>query len=581
MRGMQFEVRSHDIPDNVAEELRGFSPLVRVLLYGRGIATADEAEVFLNPSYERDVRDPFLIHDMERAVERVLSAMKESEHIIVYGDYDCDGIPGSVILHDLFAKLGYESRTHYIPHRHTEGYGLNKKAVESFAESGAKLVITVDCGITDIAEVEYANTLGLDVIITDHHLPIKNENGEDVLPPAYAVLNSKKACDDYHDDMLCGAGVAWKLAQAILFCARERGITNIPDGWEKWMLDMAGLSTIADMVPLRKENRALAHFGLTVLRKSPRVGLRALLNRARVMQEHLAEDDVAFTVAPRINAASRMDTPFDAFRLLASTDPREAEELAEKLSRLNDERKLAVARIMKEVKKEIAERAENDVIVIGNPLWRVGVLGIVASNIVEEYGRPAFVWGREGAHIIKGSCRSDGSVNVVELMRAATKDIFLDAGGHEFSGGFSVSHERIHLVEDALIAAYARVKKEKPHDEEIIADAELTVADITWDTYNEIARLAPFGEGNPKPLFAFHNVSVGGVRFFGKEREHIGIDIIDGTRTAPAISFFGVKNPALSSLQKDDIVSILAHMEKSMFRNRPELRLRIVDIKTT
>ncbi len=576
---MKYSVFTEEIPVRIEAEFSSYPPLMRTLLYRRGLHTRADAEKFLAPDYERDIRDPFLIHDMDRAVARIFVAIRAQEHIVVYGDYDCDGIPGSVVLHDFFKKIGYESRTHYIPHRHSEGYGLNIAAVEQFAKDNATLLITVDCGITDMKEVARAEELGINVIVTDHHLPLKDVDGKDMLPLAHAVLNSKKICDDYHDDMLCGAGVAWKLVQALLTRGREEKMIDVPDGWEKWLLDMAGLSTIADMVPLRKENRALAHFGLTVLRKSKRLGLRALLKRARIAQEHLTEDDIAFMIAPRINAASRMGVPLDAFRLLATDDETEAETLAEALTKLNDERKLAVARIMKEVKKEIAEREIKSVIVIGNPAWRVGVLGIVANNMMEEYQRPVFVWGREGSEHIKGSCRSDGSVSVVELMHAVNKGVFIDAGGHEFSGGFSVSHEHIHLVEDALISAYARVKKEKINDKELIADAELLIKEVTWNTYETIARLAPFGEGNSKPLFAFHEVVISGVRFFGKAREHVGLDLTDGERTVPAISFFGAKNAALSSVSKGDTISFLAHMEKSMFKNRPELRLRIVDIK--
>ncbi len=576
---MKYSLFAETIPTDVLKELSPYSSLMQTLLYRRGLHTRTDADTFITPDYERDIRDPFAIHDMERAVMRILSAIRAGEHIVIYGDYDCDGIPGSVVLHDFFKKIGYESRTHYIPHRHTEGYGLNVAAVEQFAKDGAKLLITVDCGITDTKEVARAEELGMNVIITDHHLPLTDPNGDDLLPPAFAVLNSKKICDEYHDDMLCGAGVAWKLVQALIARGREEKMIDVPDGWEKWLLDMAGLSTIADMVPLRKENRALAHFGLTVLRKSKRPGLRALLNRARVAQEHLTEDDVGFMIAPRINAASRMGVPLDAFRLLATDDAGEAEALAESLTKLNDERKLAVARIMKEVKKEMENREIKSVIVIGNPLWRVGVLGIAASNIVEEYGRPAFVWGREGSEHIKGSCRSDGSVNVVELMRAVSLDTFLDVGGHEFSGGFSVSHEKIHLVEDEIVDAYMRVKKET-HEKEIpVADATLSPNDISWDIYNEIAQLAPFGEGNPKPLFLCENVLVKKVRLFGKAREHIGLDIDAENKTIPAIGFFLAGDPRVADIGENSRISLLAHLEKSMFRNRPELRLRIVDIE--
>jgi len=576
---MQNSVFKEELPDHAKQELSTYSPLMRTLLFRRGIHTRADAEIFLTPDYERDIRDPFAIHDMDLAVGRILSAIRTKEHIIVYGDYDCDGIPGSVVLHDFFKKIGYESRTHYIPHRHEEGYGLNIAAVEQFAKDGAKLLITVDCGITDMVEVARAEELGINVIVTDHHLPLTNSKGEDLLPPAYAVLNSKKENDSYHDDMLCGAGVAWKLVQALIIRGQEQKIIDVPLGWEKWLLDMAGLSTIADMVPLKKENRALAHFGLRVLRKSKRVGLRSLLRRAHIAQEHLTEDDIAFMIAPRINAASRMGVPLDAFRLLSTENETEANTLADALIQLNDERKLAVARIMKEVKKEIANREIKSVIVIGNPLWRVGVLGIAANNIVEEYGRPAVMWGREGSHVIKGSCRSDGSVNVVDLMHAVPEGIFLNAGGHEFSGGFSVAHEKIHLLEEEIVSAYERVKKDTIIKTVPIPDATLLVEDISWDMYNEISQLAPFGVGNAKPLFLLEDVLVKNIRVFGKTREHIGIDLDAKGNIIPAIGFFLAGDARIVDVSTGARVTLLAHLEKSVFRGRPELRLRIVDIE--
>jgi single-stranded-DNA-specific exonuclease len=323
--------------EDIKENLKVYSELTQTLLFNRNITSEEEAEIFLNPDYERDIYDPFLIMGMERAVERILSAIENEEKIVIYGDYDCDGIPGSVVLHDFFKKIGYKDFENYIPHRHEEGYGFHAHAVEEFAKEGVGLVITVDCGITDVDAVKRADELGIDVIITDHHLP------QETLPPAFVILNSKQKEDTYPDDMLCGAGVAWKLVQALLARGRKEKIFDVSDGWEKWLLDMAGLSTIADMVPLLKENRALAHFGLKVLRKSPRPGLQKLLRKAKVAQVHLTEDDVGFMIAPRINAASRMDVPMEAFRLLSTDDEIVAGELSEHLHNINNERKLSVA----------------------------------------------------------------------------------------------------------------------------------------------------------------------------------------------------------------------------------------------
>jgi len=561
--------------NDISEKLKAYSELTQILLSNRGIVSAQEAEIFLNPDYERDVHDPFLILGMERAVGRILSAVENKEKIVIYGDYDCDGIPGSVILHDFFKKIGYKNFENYIPHRHKEGYGMHLHAVEQFAGSETKLVITVDCGITNVKEVKRANELGIDVIITDHHIP-----GE-ILPPAYAILNSKQEDDTYPDDMLCGAGVAWKLVSALLQKGKEKSISwrvEINDGWEKWLLDMAGLSTIADMVPLKKENRMFAHFGLKVLRKSPRPGLQKLLKKAGSSQAHLTEDDIGFTIAPRINAASRMDVPMRAFDLLSSNDETEAGDLTNHLHKINDERKHVVAGIAKEIKKNLKDRELRDVIVIGNPKWRVGVLGIAANNIMEEFGRPTFVWGREGSENIKGSCRSDGSINLVELMNSTSEELFVDIGGHELAGGFSISHEKIHLLEDELVKSYKNMKK-AVKEENITIDKKMTLDDVDWRTYKEIEKLAPFGVGNSKPLFLFEDILLADIKMFGKEKNHLHLHFKNSRGSGvSAIGFFMNAGSFETKLEVDKKINLIASFEKSVFRGRQELRLRIVDV---
>ncbi|MEK7118747.1 MAG: single-stranded-DNA-specific exonuclease RecJ [Patescibacteria group bacterium] len=551
---------------------KALHPLTKILLEKRGIVDSLAQERFLYPDYERDTNDPFLILNMERAVLRILSAMKRGERIVIYGDYDCDGIPGSVILHDVFTKIGYKNFLNYIPHRHTEGYGLNCAAVEQFAADGTALVITVDCGITDIDEVALAQRLGIDVIVTDHHLP------QAILPTAYAVINSKQEEDTYPDPMLCGAGVAFKLAQAIL---RRGNFPDVGDGWEKWLLDMAGLSTIADMVPLQNENRVLAYYGLKVLRKSPRPGLQALLREAGIDQRYLTEEDVGFTIGPRINAASRMDVPLRAFELLATSDPEDAGVRAKHLAVLNGERKLAVARMMKEAKKVLREREIREVIVVGNPSWKVGVVGIVANQLAEVFDRPVFVWGREGSKEIKGSCRSDGRVNLVELMVAVKDGIFIDRGGHEFSGGFSVSHEHIHLLEDALVEAHGHIPKKESETKEIMFDAELSLDEVNEETFRAIDLLAPFGEGNHKPKFLFRDTQIEFVALFGKEKNHLKLIFKNSSGgKIEAIGFFLTPSDFPGAdVRNGGTIDLVSTFEKSYFRNRPELRLRIVDIQ--
>ncbi len=479
------------------------SKFLEKILEKRGITDDKDIEAFLNPDYEKDLHDPFLMHDMERACVRLYEAIDNGEKIVVYADYDCDGIPGAVILADLFRLVNYANYEVYIPQRNSEGYGLNLSAIKQFAEREVKLLITIDLGITAVAEVAQAEVDGIDVIITDHHLP------QEILPRAYAILNPKvdnptKGGTSYPEKMLCGAGVVFKFAQA--FIKKYGELYKINAGAEKWMLDMAGLATLSDMVPLLGENRAIAYYGLKVLRKSPRVGLVGLLKKMNIDQRHLTEDDVGFMLTPRLNAASRMDDPMRAYELLSTDDEGQAKDLANHLSGINDERKSLVAGIMREVHKKLNIRETREVIVIGSPDWRVGVLGLVAGKMSDTYKRPVFVWGRDENDLIKGSCRSDGSVSVVELMTEAGEH-FIDFGGHELAGGFTVHNDKIHFLEEALSVSYLKVQrpiKESENNPDLIGDFSL----VSMKNWKELDKLAPFGFGNPKPVFLFESVVI-------------------------------------------------------------------------
>src|SRR3989344_5887205 len=551
---------------NTKDEFAHYPQLAQTLLRNRGITTKDDADRFLNPSYERDVNDPFLMQGIERAVLRILKAMETQEKIVIFGDYDCDGIPGSVILHDFFKKIGYDNVHVYIPHRHNEGYGMNIPAIETLAEQGSQLLITVDCGITEVQEVARAHELGMEVIITDHHLP-----GE-TLPSAYVIVNPKQQGDTYPDVMLCGAGVAWKLVCALLVHGREKW--SVSEGYEKWLLDMAGLATIADMVPLQNENRALAYFGLKVLRLSRRIGSKKILEKTGTIQTSLTEDDIGFTIGPRINAASRMGIPMDAFRLLATTDEKEAEGLAEHLVHLNETRKGLVASMVKEARKHLEARivdgALREVIVIGNPSWMPGLAGLVAGTLAEAYARPVFVWGRAEDGVIKGSCRSDGACDVVELMTNVRVGMFLDIGGHARAGGFSLEHDGVHHLENELVRVYQSKIEIKKIETQMI-DATLTLSDVTMTTWSIIERFAPFGVGNPKPTFLFETVRIAEVKKFGKERTHLELRF-ENSRVK-AISFFAEEK--YLKISSGDTINLVAVMELNTFRGARELRLRI------
>jgi single-stranded-DNA-specific exonuclease len=546
--------------------------LTSQLLINRGVVGVEATEKFLSPNYDMHLHDPFLFTDMEKAVSRILSALTGKEKIVIYTDYDCDGIPGGVLLHDFFTEIGHTNFENYIPHRHEEGYGFNAESVMQFESRGAGLIITVDCGITDHAAVERAQKSGIDVIVTDHHEP------SETLPPAYAVINPKRD-DAYPFKGICGTGVAYKLVQAVLARGRAQGIISLKEGMEKWWLDLVGIATIADMVPLIDENRVLARYGLQVLKKSRRPGLQQLIRKAGANQRFLTEDDIGFTIAPRINAASRMDDPEDAFHMLRTRDEGEAGAYVAHLEMLNNERKGIVSSMVKEAKKRMElHEVVPAVIVMGDSEWRPSLVGLVANTLVETYEKPVFLWGKDGKGIIKGSCRSDGHVSIVHLMEAAPH-AFLTFGGHHASGGFSVSHELIHSLQESLLSAHSSITSTRVQEEgDSVVDATITLHDIDATFLRFLDALAPFGEGNPKPLFRIENVMPTMVTVFGKTKNHTKLKLPTDSGWLDAICFFKLPHEFTVTPEKEKIVSLLAHVERSFFMGRLETRLRIVDV---
>ena len=540
-----------------------FPELLDILFNERGVLP-ENRDSFLNPDYSK-LHSPMLLPDMEKARDRVIKAIKDNEHIVVFSDYDCDGIPGAVVLSDFFRRTRYENVSFYIPHRHLEGFGLNLDAIDEIESRGAKLIITIDCGIADIEEVRVAQEKGIDVIITDHH------QQKPELPPAYAVVNPNRTDSTYPFKGICGSATVFKLVQAIYL-----GETfGVKPGMEKWSLDMVGLATLSDMVPLVDENRIFARFGLEVLKKSPRPGLAALSRKLNLDRKNISEDDVTFMITPRINAASRMGVPKDAFDLLRTDKPEEAEGLALHLEKINNERKGLVASMVKEAKANIEKREKIlDVIVIGSPEWRPAVVGLVANSLVEEYNRPAFVWGRDGDGVIKGSCRSYNGYNLFVLMSAAG-EAFIEFGGHPGAGGFSVTLENLTTLEEKLSSVLQKAVGQ-PLSCPTAKLLPISISDIGENLWNTISPFAPFGMGNPKPIFDIKG-DIKSLRQFGKENNHMELVLTDGKKDVKAISFFSSPETyKLTNLQTS--VTLRANLEKSYFRNRPELRLRIVDI---
>jgi single-stranded-DNA-specific exonuclease len=540
---------------------------LEAILVNRLNLSPETHKSFLEPEYK--LGDLFAFTDMKKGVERLKRAIDTGEQIGIYADYDCDGIPGAVVLVDLFKKLGMMDRVHvYIPDRHDEGYGVSKIGIDALAQKGVTLMITVDVGITAIAEIADAQSRGIDVILTDHHQPLVE------FPASFAVIHPAKS--EYINQDPCGAAVAFYVVAA--FLERYRQEYDIPEGWEKWLLDLVGFATLSDMVPLVGENRMLALYGIHVMKKTRRIGLQTLLAKNNINLAYLTETDLTFTLAPRLNAASRMDTPMLAFELLSTDDPKRAQEIVKTLDEINDLRKSLVARIVKSAHAGLEHRAIGHelpaIVVVGNPEWRPAVLGLVANKLQEVYKRSFFVWGEAGDGSIKGSCRMNDEHHAALLFQALPEGAMLHAGGHQAAGGFAVSKDQVHFLETALNEAIARVD----HDgsgKQVFDAIALPLASTTIRHLGVVRKFAPFGVGNTEPHFVFEDLEIQSVKMFGKNKEHIEVVVCDSTGTATAFTFFAT-DAQINQLEIGRTVSFLGTLESGW---RGGVRIRIQEVR--
>lgn len=568
------------VKKNLSGQFEGDSQIpdfLKNILANRNIKTLEETEKFFNPNYEKGIYGPFLILNMRGAAERVISALKNKEKIVIFGDYDADGICGAAIFRSFLKKINYENFEIYIPDRNKEEHGLSAKLIEEFADKKIDLIITIDCGITEYEEVKMANEKGIDTVITDHHIPPEK------LPPARAVIDLYQKNETYPFKDLCGAAIPFKLISAIL----KIDSFGIKEGWEKWLLDLVAIATIADMVPLLDENRTLVYYGLNVLVKTRRLGLKLLCQNLNLNPKKIVSDDVAFLIAPRLNAASRMDHAATSFYLLITELKSEADWLVKKLENVNNERKKATEEIVKEI-KNIYKDGENlsDFIVDGSEEWRPGSLSLAVTRVVEEYDKPACLWGKATEENIKGSCRSNGRIDLVELLNNVEKNIFYDFGGHPMAAGFTVKKEKIKILENALREAFLRTPKKEIEENILMIDGEFFLDDVNWENYGWLEKLEPFGMANPKPIFLFKNLKIKSIRTFGNGGLHLELSFKkSGGETIKAIGFFMSSSLRLSEnrnngLKPGDIIDLCASFDKNYYNGNIELRLKITDFKT-
>ena len=537
--------------------------LVGRLLLGRGIKDKESAARFLQPDYERDTHDPFLLCGMERAASRIVRAMQSGQRIVVFGDYDADGVCGAAVFSDFFRAAGYENFSVYIPDRNTEGYGLSQEAVARFLQEGAKIIITIDCGVTNTAEIAAAQKGGADVIVIDHHVV------PPVWPDAYAILDPKHPEDRYPFPFLCGAGLAFKTVSAVLASANF----GLVPGWERWLLDLVAIATVADMVPIVGENRALVHWGLAVLHKTRRAGLRLLFRNQRLQQNRITAEDVAFTIAPRINVASRLGHARTSFALLTG-DAARAPEITAHLEEKNNERRALVDEVLREVRTRYGAQRPH-AIIAGDARWQPGVLGVAANRLLEEYSCPVFLWGKGPAAHIKGSCRSN-TVNVVDVLREMPGELLRDFGGHVHSGGFALNEEHLGAFEENLRGLLGNLPAAAP--EPLLLDAELSIDAATPEIHAQIAQFAPFGRENPQPVFLFRRVPVAGVRFCGKDNAHLALTLEQSDGKPLAAVGFWKGRAGCARIRPGDIVDIAASIEEDFFNGGRTLRLRLAEI---
>ncbi len=489
--------------------MEGIHPNIAKLLASRGIRSREDVEEFLSPQPQQTY-DPFLMKGMREAVEKIRQHLQRGSKICIYGDYDVDGVTAICLVFEFLKNLT-DNLEWYIPVRQQEGYGINNEALKKIRDRGADLLISVDCGISACEEVRYAHELGLDTIITDHHTP-----GEEI--PDGVVINPKQPGCPYPYKELCGCGVGYKLIQAL------QRTFGLPKKTIKKGLDLVGVATIADIVPLLDENRTLVKYGLKAVNSRKRVGLASLIHAigGNFAEKTLSSTDVAFILGPHINAGGRVDTAESSLKLLMTEDKHEAEALAYKLIDNNNLRKSLQARGLDLAQKNLKEQDNRLLVLVAGEDIHEGVAGIVAGKLKEEYNRPTLiVTESEKAGVLKGTGRSVDSVNLYELLKTQ-EDLLLNFGGHKAACGFSLKKEDLPAFRAGLEGVLSEMVREKPDllEERLELDDELDLAEADNDFGWMLEKLEPFGQANQRPLFGIFGVYIDNLAFVGKEREH-------------------------------------------------------------
>lgn len=571
---MNWNIKSEK--NNFSKELENkYGRIILDLLAKRKIDSAEEIERFFNFDYEKDVTDPLGIIEIQKAVDRIIKTKSNSpsgeEKIAIYGDYDADGVTASVVLYETLLDLGFKNVISYIPDRQTEGYGINEKALSYLKEQGVKLIITVDCGITNCVEIKKARELGMDVIITDHH------HVPEEMPEACALINPHIIGSNFAFRDYAGVGVAFKLAQALYKKIEPKKIDQL-----KWALDLVGIGTVADCVPLLGENRVLVKYGLIVAGKTRRPGLREMYQVGRMnISENSVPDawNVAFQIAPRINAAGRMDHASTSYKLLIEKDKAKARNLALEVESKNQERQKITGEIVREI-KILADNLFKDrkIIFAANPHWPVGILGLVAGKIADEYKKPTIILQKQERELT-GSLRSIPEVDIMKVLNSC-KDLLVKFGGHAQAAGVTVSIEKAEEFFSRFEKNVEEIMEGKEITTELEVDAEITVDDINWDFMDLFKKMEPFGEGNRQPVFLMKNLKIYELKIVGNGSKHLKLSLgaAEGSpKIFDSIGFgFGAKFP---DLKQDDIIDAVFNLCEDSWNGSKKIQLKLIDLK--
>jgi single-stranded-DNA-specific exonuclease len=550
------------LPSEAIQELSGYPPILRQILYNRGYRTHDLARIYLEAQPPPGC-EPFKLIGLPNAIDRISYAIKQHENIVVYGDYDADGVTATALLGLALKSQGGEV-TEYIPNRFDEGYGLNLDAIRLLSEQDVKLIITVDCGIRSWDEAELARSLGIDLIITDHHHPLEE------LPPAFAVINPKQAGDPYPEKNLAGVGLAYKLVEALALSGQYPSL-NSHD-----YLDLVALGTVADLVPLTGENRSLVRSGLELIRQPSRQGLMALIGVSGLTPARITTTDIGFALAPRLNASGRLDSALNSLRLLTSQDPMEVGQLAQWLEVQNRDRQ--------KITRDIQIKAEKQIIIDDQvPLllfaadteYNPGVVGLAASRLTEQYYRPSII-ASIGEEYTRGSCRSIPEFHITQALDQC-KDLLVHHGGHAAAAGFTVSNELITVLIDRMRAIAEVQLKELDLRPKITAEVEVPLSDLKPDLLKYLGWLQPTGMGNPTPVFMSSGLRVSRQKAVGADGSHLKFAVTDGKITYDAIAF----RQGYWIAQLPPRIDLMYTFELNEFNGQVSLQLNVKDIRAS